>query len=264
MFESTGTTAYELVGKLDAPVVALIHGLGMNRRMWREFVDPLAVSHRVLTYDLYGHGESSLPPSVPSLNLFAVQLKELLEKLEIDHCAVMGFSLGGMINRRFAMNYPASTSALIILNSPHERAPEEQSEIERRAAHTAQGGPHATIETSLQRWFTPEFLSTHTDIVDEVREWILSNEPLSYTQCREVLAKGVVELIRPQPPIDCPSLVITCQNDSGSTPAMSLGISSEIPGSQVMIIPRLQHLGLLEDSSAFIEPVMRFLSASLN
>ena len=56
-----------------------------------------------------------------------------------------------------------------------------------------------------------------------------------------------------------PSLVITCENDSGSTPAMSHAIAAEITGAETEIIPHLQHLGLMEAPDVFIAPILDFL-----
>jgi pimeloyl-ACP methyl ester carboxylesterase len=74
-----------------------------------------------------------------------------------------------------------------------------------------------------------------------------------------VLAFGVIELIRPQPPIQHPTLIITCENDSGSTPAMSQAIAGEISGGQVIVVPHLRHMGLVENPSFFINAIAEFL-----
>ena len=169
-----------------------------------------------------------------------------------------------MINRRFALEYRDRVSALVILNSPHERDPEEQRIIEKRVADTVQGGPEATLKSSIARWFTPEFCESRPDVIREIGSWIVSNDPFLYAQCREILAKSVTELIRPRPPVAVPSLVLTCENDSGSTPSMSYAIASEIEGAQTVIVPRLQHLGLLEDPAVFLEPIEDFLDSCQN
>ncbi len=260
---SSNGTAYSLSGEKQNPVVVLIHGLGVNRNMWRDFVPRLSQQFQVLTYDLFGHGESTEPPSIPSLTIFSDQLKGVLDLLGIEAASIVGFSLGGMINRRFTIDHPERVQSLVILNSPHERSREQQQIIESRVKRTSQGGPAATIETSLKRWFTPEFVLAENDIVNDVREWILSNNPLWYTQCREVLATGVCELIRPNPPIRTPTLVMTCENDAGSTPAMAHAIAKEIAGSEVQIIPHLQHVGLLENPTYFLDPIEYFLKISL-
>ena len=256
---SSNGTVYELSGPEDAPVIALVHGLGLNRHTWEAHAPVFSERYRVLNYDLYGHGESVPPPTKPSLSIFAQQLKELLDELEIERCAVVGFSLGGMINRRFALDFPDRATALAILNSPHERGEEAQRAVEERASKSAAGGPGATLDTTLKRWLTPNFLENEPWMIERIRQWVMANEPDVYAQCRWVLANGVIEIIRPDPPLTLPTLVMTCENDTGSTPAMSHAIASEIPNSQTIIVPELQHLGLLERPELFTTPIMQFL-----
>ena len=259
---SANGSAYELHGPADAPAVVLIHGLGLNRQVWEKYYSRLANRYRVLGYDLYGHGESAPPPGMPSLTMFAEQLKGLLDELDIEQAALIGFSLGGMINRRIAMDYPQRVSALLILNSPHERSPEAQQLVEQRALDSAAGGPGATLDATIERWFTEDFRNAHGDYIERVREWVLANDADIYAECRKVLAFGVVELIRPEPPITHPTLVMTCEHDSGSTPAMSQAIASEIDGAQVVIVPGLQHMGLVENASFFLNEIADFLEAT--
>ena len=259
MSRSANGTAYWLDGLAERPAIVLIHGLGLNQAMWRDCVPSLADHFQVISYDLYGHGDSIAPPSKPSLELFSRQLGELLTELNVDRCAIVGFSLGGMINRRLAMDNPERVKSLIILNSPHERAPKEQQRVETQALQTQQGGPAATLETTLKRWFTPQFLANSPDMIATVRKWVLNNDPQVYAKCRWVLAHGVKELIRPEPPISKPTLVVTCENDSGSTPAMTHAIAAEISNAKTLIVPGLQHLGIIENPALFIQPIVEFL-----
>ena len=108
-------TAFELSGPEDAPVVVLIHGLGLNRHIWQWHEPALSAGYRVLRYDLFGHGDSPPPSAKPSLSLFSAQLRALLDDLGIGAGAIVGFSLGGMINRRFALDHPDRVRALAIL-----------------------------------------------------------------------------------------------------------------------------------------------------
>ena len=261
---SQNGTRFELHGRQDAEVVTLIHGLGLNRQIWGEYISALSSDYRVLSYDLFGHGESAAPPEVPDLTTYSEQLLGLLDELEISRVALLGFSLGGMINRRMAMDHGDRVSALAILNSPHERTPEAQKLVEERAFDSAQGGPGATLDATIERWFTPEFIASNTDYIQQVRNWVLANDATLYAQCRQVLATGVIELIKPQPAITHPTLVMTCEKDSGSTPGMSHGIASEIDGAETIILPKLQHMGLVEKPELFIDPVMHFLKKVLN
>ena len=54
---------------------------------------------------------------------------------------------------------------------------------------------------------------------------------------------------------------MTCENDVGSTPQMSRDIAAEIEGAEVVLVPKLQHLGLIEDVAAYTDPILGFLNA---
>lgn len=259
IFAPDGTAA-NLVGPAGAPAVALIHGLGLCRRLWDPHVAALAEHYRVVTYDLYGHGESAPVPAQASLALYAEQLGGVLDHLGIDIAAVVGFSIGGMINRRFAFDHAGRVRALAILNAPHDRGEAAQAAVEARARTVREQGPLATMDAALARWFTPGFRAMQPEALQLVRDWRLAADPESYAQAAWVLAHGVLELAENAPPITAPTLVMTSQNDSGSTPAMADAIAGGIPGAETVVVPGLQHLGLMEDPGAFTVPILDFLS----
>ncbi len=267
-------TAYRLIGADNAadnaPVVVLIHGLGLCSSLWDEYLDALSTRFRVLIYDLYGHG-ASLPASVPlNLSVFAEQLVDLLDALAIDRVHLVGFSIGGMINRKFAASNPHRLHSLVIMNSPHIRDPDAQQAVESRALAVAGQGALATMEAALERWFSPAYRANNPPALDAVRNWRLCADAGSYAESAWVLADGVKEFGKKgNYQGNYPCLVMTCENDSGSTPAMSRAIvadfgedfGEDIAGrAELRIIPELRHLGLMERPDLFIAEIMRFLT----
>ena len=57
MQQAPDGTAYEVIGD-SGPQVVLIHGLGMNRASWQWQAGSLGKHYQMITYDLYGHGDS--------------------------------------------------------------------------------------------------------------------------------------------------------------------------------------------------------------
>ena len=250
-------TAYDLTGPPDAPVVAFIHGLGLCRHVFDAML-PYFADYRVLTYDLFGHGGSRAVSGNASLEIFSDQLADFCDDLDLDGVHVVGFSIGGMINRRFALDHAPYAKSLCILNSPHDRGEVAQQVVEDRAKSVRDQGAFSTFDAALQRWFTPDYLA-HGNGPALVRGWREKVDPESYAQTAWVLAHGVRELTGRDGEICVPTLVMTCENDSGSTPKMAHDIAAEIAGSQTIIVPRLQHLGLMEDPDAFARPILEFL-----
>ncbi len=254
-------TAYSLTGPMDAPVVVFIHGLGLCRDVFADML-PAFATYRVLSYDLYGHGASAPPPSQASLTVYADQLAGLMDHLGFAQAHIVGFSIGGMINRRFALDHPDKTASLIILNSPHDRGAEAQIMVEARAKSVRDQGAFSTFDAALKRWFTPDYLVSGKGAT-KVRAWREVVDAESYAQAAWVLANGVVELSGRDGEINAPTLVMTCENDSGSTPAMTRAIAAEITGAQTIIVPKLQHLGVMEYPDAYTKPILGFLERQI-
>lgn len=256
-------TVHDLTGPEGAPVVVLIHGLGLNRACWQWLVPDLATRYRVLTYDLLGHGQSAAPPPGPTLATLAGQLAALLDHLGIARAALVGFSLGGMIARRFAQDHPTRVTALAILHSPHRRTPEAQAAIVARIDQASAEGPRATVEAALVRWFSDGYRAANPEMMDLVRSWVMANDPVVYPSVYRILAEGVDEVVAPNPPIAVPTLVITGDEDYGNGPEMTRAIAAEIAGAEVHVLPGLRHMALAEAPEAVNGPVIAFLDRHL-
>ena len=255
-------TAYDLTGPQDAPVVVLIHGLGLTRAVWQWMLPDLH-KFRVVTYDMIGHGQTPPPQGQPSLKDLADQLAALLDHLNIARAAIVGFSMGGMVARRFAQDHPARTTALAILHSAHRRSEKAQSAILFRVAQAEEHGPAATVELALQRWYTEAAQTSRPDLMDLTRQWVLANDPQVYSKLYRILAHGVDEITAPQPPITCPTLVLTADEDHGNNVEMSTAIVTEIPRARLVILKGLRHMALAENPAAVNRPVLDFLTEVL-
>lgn len=255
-------TSYDLTGPEDAPVVVLIHGLGLTRAVWQWLVPDLT-KFRVLTYDLIGHGETAPPQGDPTLKDLSDQLAALLDHLQIDKAAIVGFSLGGMVARRFAQDHRSRTTALVILHSAHTRTEKQQSAILYRVDQARDHGPKATVELALQRWYTDHAQATRPDLMDLTRKWVLSNKREVYVKLYRILAHGVEEVVAPNPPLTVPALVLTGDEDTGNGPEMSIAIATEIPRARLVILKGLRHMALAEDPPAVNGPVTDFLTEVL-
>ena len=252
-------TVYDLTGPEAAPVVVLIHGLGLTRAVW-QWLTPDLSRFRVLSYDLIGHGQSAPPEGQPTLRDLAAQLAALLDHLDIDRAAIVGFSLGGMIARRFAQDHPARTAALVILHSAHRRSEKAQAAILFRVAQAEEHGPAATVELALERWYTEACRTARPDLMDLTRRWVLANDPKVYPRLYRILAHGVDEIVAPRPPISCPTLVLTGDEDHGNNPEMSIAIATEIPRARLVILKGLRHMALAETPELFNAKLLGFLA----
>lgn len=105
----------------DGPPVVLIHGLLLGSlAQWYFTVAPaLAVRHRVLLYDLRGHGLSAAEPSGYDLATLVGDLERVLADNDVSGPVdLVGHSYGGLIALTFALGHPARVRRLVVIDVP--------------------------------------------------------------------------------------------------------------------------------------------------
>src|SRR5260370_6669965 len=93
----------------------LIHGLGDDHRAWRRTLAGVMLRHRVLMYDMRGHGETSLGRPDGRLEQLGADLASLMDSIGVDTAHVAGFSLGGTIAMRMAIDRPSRVRSLVLV-----------------------------------------------------------------------------------------------------------------------------------------------------
>jgi pimeloyl-ACP methyl ester carboxylesterase len=89
------------------PDLVMLHGISGNLAVWHLRMVPLLQEHfRVTTYDLRGHGNSSMPPSGYTTRDMALDLGGLLDALEIEEADIVGHSFGADVAMHFTLLQP--------------------------------------------------------------------------------------------------------------------------------------------------------------
>ena len=96
--------------------VVLIHGWPLNGDMWEKQASFLVESgYRVITYDRRGFGRSDQPWDGYDYDTFASDLNDVLEELELDNVALVGFSMGGGEVIRYLSTYGSARVSKAVL-----------------------------------------------------------------------------------------------------------------------------------------------------
>ena len=81
-------------------------------------VNALKENYRCIVPDLWSHGESApLDKDAYSIEEMAEDHKRLLDYLNIEKCAVVGLSVGGMWGAALAIKYPELVQALVMMDT---------------------------------------------------------------------------------------------------------------------------------------------------
>lgn len=113
--------AYMDVAPAGAPngqAVVLLHGKNFCAATWESTIRALTgAGYRVVAPDQVGFCKSSKPAHYQfSFAQLAGNTQALLASLGIERAAIVGHSMGGMLAARYALQYPASTAALVLVN----------------------------------------------------------------------------------------------------------------------------------------------------
>jgi pimeloyl-ACP methyl ester carboxylesterase len=105
----------------DGPLVVLLHGFPECWYSWRHQIAALAPHFCVVAPDLRGYGDSERPPGVASyrLPLLVADVRGLLDAFGARDAVIVGHDWGGAVAWTFAMEHPAFTSRLVVMNCPH-------------------------------------------------------------------------------------------------------------------------------------------------
>ena len=101
---------------LNREVVLLHHSAAGNLHRWRAWVPALARQHRVVRFDMRGHGESTPPPGGRFfLQNLAADVAQVMDSLDIDKVHLVGASAGGIVSLRFAHEFPDRLNSLSLV-----------------------------------------------------------------------------------------------------------------------------------------------------
>ena len=104
----------------DGETLVFIHGLSDNLEYWQPLTNLLKDDYQILRYDLRGHGLSELGYEKISMETYADDLLELLDKLKLKKVNLIGLSLGGAIALYFTTKHPERVSSIVLMSSFHK------------------------------------------------------------------------------------------------------------------------------------------------
>lgn len=242
------------------PPVVLIHGVGADLSSWDQVVPFLARSRTVLRLDLRGHGKSPALRPPFTLEGFSDDIVAMLDREGIAQADIVGFSLGGLIAQSVALDHPDRVDRLALLATVAGRTDEERQRVASRHAVILRDGIAAVTGGARERWFTEEFAAAHPERVEARIRSLVGNDVQSYAEAYRIFGSG--DLADRLHDIRHETLVLTGEQDSGSSPRMSRLIHERIENSRLVILPRLKHSLLVEAPDIIAAHLVAFLDSA--
>jgi pimeloyl-ACP methyl ester carboxylesterase len=153
--------------------VLLLHGFAEDGAIWDNQAAFLSPCCRLIIPDLPGSGRSaplscatSEPPRAPSIEELAAGIKELLDRLRLEKCILIGHSLGGYIALAFAALYPERLHAFGLFHSTAYPDSDEKKAMRRKAIEFIRhNGSDAFIRQSTSNLFAAHTRDHHPELI---------------------------------------------------------------------------------------------------
>ena len=237
----TGNTAsgtfYVFNKKEQSIPIVFVHGVGLTYEIWQPQLD-FFKDYSNLSYDILGHGKSSLTKQNISFDDFSDQLIELINELKIEKIHLVGFSIGSLIARNFAVRYSDRLRSLMLLGSIYKRSEQQQKIVNERFNQ-------AKKELKLSRqvlkwWFTDKYLENNPGTYEKISSILSGNNMANFLKVYELFVKHKND--EDFKKIQAKTLVMTGEHDIGSTIEMSQQLNNAIKDSELKIIKDGKHL----------------------
>lgn len=106
---------HEIVG--TGPAMLLIHGLGNDLREWAPTIEILKDRFTLIAYDMRGSGRSAKPAGPYTMDMMAADAAELVREVATPPVSVMGFSMGGCVALKLALERPDLVNKLVLVST---------------------------------------------------------------------------------------------------------------------------------------------------
>lgn len=230
------------------PAILLSHGYGATSQMWAGQVEGLGSDHRVLTWDLRGHGRSSSPEAAADYSRSAAidDMRALLDTCRIERAVIGGLSLGGYLSLAFHLAHPERVRALMLFDTgPGYKNAQARAAWNRGAERMA-------------RAFETRGLAALPGGAEVKRSAHRSAAGLARA-ARGTLAQFDSRVAESLEEIRVPTLVLVGERDEPFLAATDY-MAGKIPNATKVILPGAGHAANIDRPLAFDRAVRSFLS----
>lgn len=245
-------------------VVVFLHGFTGSSRDWINQIEAIKDRYRAVAIDLRGHGKSEAPKQEEGYSIYhnSKDVYEMLNRLGIDRCCLVGHSMGGFSALQFALDHPGMVKGLVLVDTSSgewdvipgyaelRSKLDELARTEGMEAAFAYDADHNPVRI--------ERFTRHPEQREIARRKALSTSVDAYMYVPRSFATG-----RPVtgklPEIAVPTMVFCGDEDTGFFRASRI-LRDSIPGAELVFVPGAGHNPHEERPDFFNDAFLRFLS----
>jgi len=250
--------SYDDVGEGRTPIIFL-HGYPFDKSMWQPQLDILQCSYRLIACDIRGFGKSTDEQSSLSIDLFADDLIQFMDELNINKAVICGLSMGGFISLNVTKRFPERFAALILCDT---QCIADTAEVKAKRYKTIN-----EIEADGVTKFNEGFVKSvfHHESINDKAELVAKLRSVVFTNSEHIIKLGLIALANRSETcstlnaITIPTLIICGREDIVTPPTQSESMQANIKGSILHIIEKAGHVSNIEQPKIFNLHLLAFL-----
>lgn len=250
--------------------VILLHGLMNNGRYWEHIASRLADKYCVYAPDLRGHGESEHAPGGYLVWAFAMDLRDLIQELDLETVDIVAHSIGSRVAMAYARDHSTRIRHLALVDMGPQMA-EQGARGVRKSTGNAQKEPGFPTEAEAIAHFAnmypgadEEFLhrQLHASLtLDEATgNLVFRFDPSIHQATGRGAIVEIPYLWESLEHIKCPTLVVRAEKSKVLSPEIQEEMVKRLPRARAAVIPDAGHQVPLHQPDAFASLIREFLA----
>ena len=239
-------------------VVVLLHGFLGSHEIWKNTIENLSKSYRVIAIDLPGHGATPSYGYAHSMDLMAKSVKAVVDFLRLKKYVIVGHSMGGYVGLAFADLFPDNLKGLCLFHSTAYPDTEEKKKDRLRAITLVKSNKTVYTKNSIRNLFATKNLKYLT-------------EEISFATkiAKQTSRQGIVAALhgmRDRPGrdiilglVEYPIMMVIGEQDNVLPYEQLLEQSHLIKNSSVVYLEHDGHFGFLESPKQSDKELRKFL-----
>lgn len=254
-------------GRRDAPTLVLLHGSNSSLHTWEPWVARLRDRYRIISLDQIGHGLTGANPADDyRASAYVDTLDRTLAKLGVTRFALAGNSMGGWVAWNYALAHPAKVEALVLVDASGPPAAKPTAlPIGFRIAQMPGVNrlvrvitPRSLVEKSVRQSMSNQVVIDDA-MVDRYWELLLYPGNRAATGQRFGTARTVASK-ETMARLTMPVLIMWGAEDKLIPLSAGRWFAAHIPGSRLIIYPRIGHIPMEEAPDRSAADVASFLA----
>lgn len=157
--------------------IVLLHGFLENISMWKDIIPHLAKKNKVISIDLFGHGDTENLGYIHTMEEQAKMVKFVLNHINLRKYIFVGHSMGGYIALAFAELFPENIKKLCLMNSSAQADDDEKKRNRDRAIRAVKHSPKTFVKLAIPNLFSEANKTNFSKEIELVTQEALKTSP---------------------------------------------------------------------------------------